>query len=646
MSPPLQFVCANGHTTQGVRRRGYLFGPVGGSMPSDWSPSAVADRPRLLISPESVERTLAAIDESERAAARFDSICSRANELLDEPTTEYGLPDGIRLLSQSRTVLGRILDLGTCHLLTGESRYADRAWTELAAVAAYPDWNPGHFLDVAEMTAAVAVGYDWCYDHWDADQRTRLAAAIADEAFEHALPGYRSEPGNRAEHTNWLDSTHNWNTVCNGGLTMGAIALLGDGLVETADLVTVVEGARESIERPIGTIGPNGGWREGVGYWGYNTQYLCYYLASVTNALGTDFGFLDRPGLADLGTVPIHMTSHGGGAFGFGDARGGGRIRQPALYWLASTFDRPTYAGYQDASLRERASGKSSRGDALNLLWYDPDLVADPETANEAPERYFPGGDETVTMRERWADPNAAFCGFKAGDNQTNHGSLDAGTFVYDVNGVRWLTGLGSNDYNVPGYWEMGPDGSRWQYYRKRAEGNNTLVLDPDAGPDQDPLGASCIETVYATERAAVAVTDLSPAYPDATVRRGVGLIDSRRECYVRDEITAPEGPLWWFAHSAADLHVDGRRATLEREDERITAAIVAPEDATFQVRDTTPLPSSPSPDAQEPVEDVRKLAIHRSEADETAIEVRLGPTAAPDESPIPLSQWTGSDSP
>ena len=35
---------------------------------------------------------------------------------------------------------------------------------ELRAAAAFPDWNPSHFLDTAEMTHAFAIGYDWLYE--------------------------------------------------------------------------------------------------------------------------------------------------------------------------------------------------------------------------------------------------------------------------------------------------------------------------------------------------------------------------------------------------------------------------------------------------------------------------------------------------
>ena len=45
----------------------------------------------------------------------------------------------------------------------GEERFKERAIRELDAACAMKDWNPSHFLDVAEMATAVAVGYDWLY---------------------------------------------------------------------------------------------------------------------------------------------------------------------------------------------------------------------------------------------------------------------------------------------------------------------------------------------------------------------------------------------------------------------------------------------------------------------------------------------------
>ncbi len=51
--------------------------------------------------------------------------------------------------------------------LTGDERYAERAKSELINVCSFSDWNPSHFLDVAEMCIAVSVGYDWLYNWLD-----------------------------------------------------------------------------------------------------------------------------------------------------------------------------------------------------------------------------------------------------------------------------------------------------------------------------------------------------------------------------------------------------------------------------------------------------------------------------------------------
>jgi len=41
----------------------------------------------------------------------------------------------------------------------------------MLAAAQFPDWFPKHFLDTAEMTAALGVGYDWLFDFLSAEER-------------------------------------------------------------------------------------------------------------------------------------------------------------------------------------------------------------------------------------------------------------------------------------------------------------------------------------------------------------------------------------------------------------------------------------------------------------------------------------------
>ena len=71
---------------------------------------------------------------------------------------------GPRLLTVSRTVLERVTTLALLYRLDGDPRWVARAREELLAAAGFSDWNPSHFLDVAEMCHAFAIGYDWLYD--------------------------------------------------------------------------------------------------------------------------------------------------------------------------------------------------------------------------------------------------------------------------------------------------------------------------------------------------------------------------------------------------------------------------------------------------------------------------------------------------
>ena len=131
-------------------------------------------------------------------------------------------------------------------------------------------------------------------------------------------------------------------------------------------------------------------------------------------------------------------------------------------------------------------------------------------------------------MRNSWTDTNAIFIGFKAGDNKVNHSHLDLGSFVMDALGQRWMTDLGADNYNLPECFGK----RRWAYYYTRAEGHNTLVFNPDQGPDQDPEAvAEIVNSDLSKVRRMFAVADLTPAYTKnaQSVKRGIALLDGKQ---------------------------------------------------------------------------------------------------------------------
>lgn len=113
---------------------------------------------------------------------------------------------GPRLLPISRECLKRIYALALAYHWTGEPSYAQEAVENMLAVCVFPDWNPLHFLDVAEMTHAVGIGYDWLYEYMDEQTRETIRSGL----IKHGL-----EPGLKAYKAHWfVRSERNWNQVC------------------------------------------------------------------------------------------------------------------------------------------------------------------------------------------------------------------------------------------------------------------------------------------------------------------------------------------------------------------------------------------------------------------------------------------------
>jgi hypothetical protein len=258
-------------------------------------------------------------------------------------------------------------------------------------------------------------------------------------------------------------------------------------------------------------------------------------------------------------------------------------------------------------------------------------------------DKYFRGA-EVVTFRTAWDDRQALFVGFKAGDNKANHSNLDLGTFVLDALGERWAVDLGADDYNLPGYFGA----QRWNYYRLRAEGHNTLVLNPGTAPDQDPQAAARIVKFTSRPDRSLAVADLSSAYAHYAreVRRGVALLDGG-QVLVQDEVRAVQpAEVWWFLHTAAEITVadHGRRATLFQGSRRLEAEVLAPADARWTVMEARPLPTSPQPEKQHANPGVRKLALRLPNVTELRLAVRLVPlgteTVPPPPAVQPLEAW------
>jgi hypothetical protein len=594
--------------------------------------------PRLILLDEHLPSLRAFIENDPRGPSWYENTKEKAERLYHLPVSKHRLPDGRRLLSISRNVLDRIYHWGFIYRMEGDRKWLDRAWRELEAVVSFPDWNPSHYLDTAEMMHAVAIGYDWFYNDLTDKQR----ALLEDGLWQHGLRlSHAAYFGLEAEGMQgWRANSNNWNFVCNGGTGLAAMALLDKKPEQCADILNL---GFQYIQIPLEHFEPDGAWWEGVTYWGYAMRYFVPYLRGLETAFGTDFGFIDQlqgTGFEHAGDFPVYLTTPLGSIYNFADSgSGSGTYRHSHLFYLANRFDQPLYEFFQ---LRQTSGGLN------DLLYFEP--LNTETTIEEFPlDRYF-RKTEVATMRSAWSDPNALFVGIKCGKNGIAHAHQDLGSFIFYALGEKWFVDLGSERQTYLRHQHGLP---RSHFYRIREEGHNTLVIAPEKGYSQDPKAMAEIIAFKSTPEEVFAIADLTDAYREhaESAQRGYRLFQDRSMLLIQDELMlrSPQ-EVWWFAHgtegSKYEIAPSGKMVMIRRRDKECRAYLLSPPDAKLSVRNATPLPSSPNPDIQKTNEGVQKLAIHLDHASKSTIAVLIVPgkvketTIDFDKILSPLNQW------
>lgn len=543
--------------------------------------------PRLFVHESDLPEIKHAIATDPFVRQVYEGQLAIGEKLVNTPPDAYtiGGPEHT-LLDISREMEGRIFTLSGLYRLTGQKRFADRAIQEMLAAASFPDWYPKHFLDTGEMTAALGVGYDWLYPVLTPEQRDTIEQAIATKGIDPWLE--RIKNGEAAHH-----ESNNWNQVCNGGESIGALAI-ADVDPQRAD--AILDHARLAIGDIMGLFTPDGGFEEGPGYWNYATSYNVLFIGALDSALGTDFGMAEMPGFSETGDYHIQSTGPTDMFANFSDA-GLGIYPSFQMFWFAHRYNRPQYAAHereivQSAKLDLREARESSRFGIFLLIWSARDAAMGGGRPLPLVESFH--RTDQAYMRSGWHDPNAWYVAFKGGDAHASHGHLDLGTFIMDAENRRWASDLGPDNYGLPGYFGR----QRWSYYRMRTEGHNTLTIDAqnedlDARAPLIAAGAAG-DTLYA-------IADLDQAYKGKLIswKRGVVLLNKQR-VLVQDEI-APATPVdvvWNFhTFAAVEIAANGRRAKLTRGGKTLEVRILAPAAARFSmIGAQAPPPNAPNP--------------------------------------------------
>lgn len=478
------------------------------------------NHPRLMLTSDRIAE-LKKLQSSDPILDKYvKAVIASANSILTRtPLTRTLI--GPRLLDVSRELLNRTTHLAIAYHFTGDKKYVDAAVSNMRTVCDFSDWNPSHFLDVAEMSNGVAIGYDWLYSAISETDRAYIRNGLKTKGLEEYKKNYESAW--------WAKGDNNWNQVCHGALIVASLAIAE----------TDPKYADEFIPKAIANLpfsnkfyAPDGAWYEGPGYWAYATEYLSYGMSALKSALGTLKGLENTEGLSKTGFAPMLTTGPTNYILNFADSGENSKgTTSPAMFFMANTYSNSDISNYLHAYISET----SSLAKPFHVVWYKSPTSNSPTL----PLDHYLKGDvnDLVIMRSSWTDKFATWVGFKSGTNSSNHSHLDLGNFELDAGGVRWAKDLGSDDYNLDGYWTMGVGGKRWSYYRLGSLSHNVVLL---GNKNQYELAKATFTNTSLNNSEPNATLDLTQAYREfsSSSTRKISLVNNRKDVLIEDNFT------------------------------------------------------------------------------------------------------------
>jgi hypothetical protein len=577
-----------------------------------------------------------------------DQIIADADIALTKTIPVWGLDAANLRISAIHTISKEFLpQLPLAFYFTANEKYAKRAWEVAKVLMTYQDWGVAitspykdrHFLDAGVGSFNAAMLYDGLYSWTNQTQKDSLYNMTKKYIFTPVLAQYN---GTASKSWSWMYANNNWNGICNGGVIAACLTMFEHDKTLLSDIASR---AINCFPNYINAFEPDGQSEEGLMYWSYGLMYASTAFDIMQRTLGTTYGYSKTNGMKKTGYFPVY-TSGPVATLNVGDD-GVRNSRQNTMMWFAKHNNDSTLAKFSYDLFMDNGQ----KMNWFDLFHYSPKLVAKGKELNVGLDNYIRGID-IYSFVEKWKDRNAIYLGVHAGSNTANHGHLDAGSFYIQALGEYWAYGnLGSDTYTNPGYFDFGAGNNdclpsytatntaptvsqSWHFYRKRAEGKNTVVYNPDYRADEDPTQEAVYKGyINSSDNVGCGLINMNMIYSRDvnTHTRGFKLDRTRRMITIQDNISAKvTKSIWWSMHTKAaiTLSTDKRTAILTQNGKSMTFVLRSPETATFQSLQATYLESRTFPLTNNSSNaDFRKLAINLKDTKDAVIRIEAYPT-------------------
>lgn len=431
--------------------------------------------PRLVLNKETEKNLREKLKSDPLVQNIYKTIKYNAGEVLKKELITLDIPENPNSqknqLGISRDFLFRVNMLAMVYFIEKDPKMLKRLNDEVVAACNFPSWNPKHFLDVGEMSLAIALAIDWTAGDLPKSTIALAKKSLIEKGIKTSWPENGSTPS-------WVNNTNNWNQVCNGGMIAASIAVAE---MEPELAAKTIQRSIDGMNNALREYAPDGAYPEGPIYWGYGTQFSVVTAAIFESAFGNDFGLADYPGFKESAVYAMLTVSPTNKLYSYADCNEEAEAYGTfTLSWFAAKTGNKTFLDEKYFLTSPEEIKSFSRLAGAGLVW----------TAQFAEKKTTPfptawkggGANPVVIFTGGESIPLGFYFGGKGGCGTVNHGNMDGGSFIFELNGVRWSIDPGNQSYGLlerAGFdlWSRCQDCDRWKLLTKNNFGHSTLSV-------------------------------------------------------------------------------------------------------------------------------------------------------------------------
>ena len=430
----------------------------------------LAAHPRLFITAQHYEELRKPTEHPQLSAAakettrRADATLADLNITVDQTSHNWHL-------IRARRMQGNLLSLLAEYKRTGERKYRGRIIECVEEISRWEYWS---WITWRENNAAPDAIFDLSYgensmtlallfDALKPELSEQETALFVETARKRSLQPYLARVDVPKPEWWYTRPDTNWNTVCNGGAGMLALAMYE----LCPEAARVLELADRGVVPYFEFLKGDGAWPEGIGYWNYGMRYGYAYLLSHERATGRKHPLLDRPPSQKTLLFPLALTPNGVPC-SFGDVNTFTPL--PFHYAAAERYGRFDIIAELDS--RRHSLGATDWPNAAELL------LLHPRSRTQKPQQQTPWPTLLLMEKLEWgyvADAMPApsiYASVRGGTTKAPHTHDDLMSFFCVVKDEALIDNVGVHEYHDTTF-----SPRRFELYETSANSKNTIFV-------------------------------------------------------------------------------------------------------------------------------------------------------------------------